>query len=251
MQVIISGILGHMGQVLMQQMAADPLHYTLTGGLDIKQDAGLHIPVFQNIDDVNIHFDVLIDFSVPDAAMQALELCVREGKPCIIATTGLNEEQREKIRSASQKIPVFFTGNMSLGVNLQMALIRKAASVLDGSFDMEIVETHHNLKKDAPSGTALMLANALMEASTEDKELIYGRHGVDCKRKPKEIGIHSLRGGTIVGEHTVRFLGTDEEISISHKAYSKAVFAKGALRAADYVISKPAGLYDMNDLLNG
>lgn len=250
MKVLISGALGHMGRVLQQQINSEKEHFELVGGLDIRSDKEYPAPVFTETDAVDIPFDVLIDFSVPAAAMRALQLCLREKKPCVIATTGMNTEQTERIKEASEQIPVFYTGNMSLGVNLQIALIKKAAAVLGDSFDMEIVETHHNLKKDAPSGTALMLAKALKEASVSEKEFMFGRHGTDCKRQQKEIGIHSLRGGTIVGEHTVRFLGTDEEISVSHKAYSKAVFAKGALRAAEYIIQQTPGLYDMSDLLN-
>lgn len=249
MRVIISGALGHMGRVLLQQIQSDPEHFTVTGGLDIREDPSFPAPIFTDINHVNVPFDVLIDFSVPNAAMQALSLCLREKKPCVIATTGLSDEQVVSIQNASADIPVFYTGNMSVGVNLQLALIKKAASVLGDSFDMEIVETHHNLKKDAPSGTALMIANALKEASCSEKEFVFGRNGNNCKRQSKEIGIHSLRGGTIVGEHTVRFLGIDEEISVTHKAYSKAVFAKGALRAAQFIEKKNNGLYDMNDLL--
>lgn len=248
MRIIISGALGHMGRVILGQMESEGNNWTLACGLDCRQDASYPAPIYSDIDAVKEPFDVLIDFSVPAAAMQALSLCLREKKPCVIATTGLSEEQIEKVHEAAKVIPVFYTGNMSLGVNLQMALIKKAAAVLGTGFDIEIVETHHNLKKDAPSGTALMLANALKQVCNE-KEYVYGRHGRDCKRKPAEIGIHSLRGGTIVGEHTVRFLGTDEEIEITHKAYSKAVFAKGALRAARFVAQQPAGLYDMGDLL--
>lgn len=250
MRIIISGALGHMGRVLLQQMNADKEHYVLAGGMDIRTEEGYPAPIFTNSSAVDVPFDVLIDFSVPAAAMQALSLCLREKKPCVIATTGMNGEQTETIKEAAKSIPVFYTGNMSLGVNLQMALIKKAAAVLGDAFDMEIVETHHNLKKDAPSGTALMLARALQEASPSEKECVFGRHGTDCKRQQKEIGIHSLRGGTIVGEHTVRFLGTDEEVSVTHKAYSKAVFAKGALRAAEYITKQAPGLYDMSDLLN-
>ena len=250
MKILISGALGHMGRVLTQQAMENRECFEVAGGLDIREDPAYPAPVYTDIESVHSPFDVLIDFSVPAAAMQALSLCLRENKPCVIATTGLNEEQIARIREAAHKIPVFYTGNMSLGVNLQLALIKKAASVLGESFDIEIVETHHNLKKDAPSGTALMLANALQGAFDNEKELAFGRHGTDCRRQKKEIGIHSLRGGTIVGEHSVRFLGTDEEISVTHKAYSKAVFAKGALRAAEFIVDKPAGLYDMSDLLN-
>lgn len=251
MNILISGALGHMGRVLTQLVLENSEQFTLVGGLDIRQDISYPAPIFTDIDSVNVKFDVLIDFSVPAAAMKALSLSRQTKKPCIIATTGLNSEQIGKIHKAAAEIPVFYTGNMSLGVNLQLALIKKAAAVLGDSFDMEIVETHHNLKKDAPSGTALMLANALQEVYDNEKEFVFGRHGTDCKRKTKEIGIHSLRGGTIVGEHSVRFFGTDEEISITHKAYSKAVFAKGALRAAQYLVDKLPGLYDMSDLLNG
>ena len=250
MKILLSGALGHMGRVLLKQIQEDPDRFSLAGGLDIREDPSFPAPLYTKADEADAPFDVLIDFSVPAAAMEALALCLRQKKPCVIATTGLNGEQADTVKQAAECIPVFYTGNMSLGVNLQMALIKKAASVLGDSFDMEIVETHHNLKKDAPSGTALMLLKALQEGSDADREPVFGRHGTDCKRRQNEIGIHSLRGGTIVGEHTVRFLGTDEEICISHKAYSKAVFAKGALRAAEFINTRNAGLYDMNDLLN-
>lgn len=249
MRIIISGALGHMGQVVLQQLQAEKERFTLVAGVDVRLDSKYPVPIFTKADDVSTPFDVLIDFSVPEAAMHALDLCLREKKACIIATTALSEEQETKVHEAAKYIPVFYTGNMSLGVNLQVALIKKAASVLGDSFDMEIIETHHNLKKDAPSGTALMLASTLKEVC-DDKAYVFGRHGSNCKREKNEIGIHSLRGGTIVGEHTVRFLGTDEEVSISHKAYSKAVFAKGALRAAEFIFNKPAGLYDMSSILD-
>ena len=250
-QILLSGALGHMGRVIAGQMQTARDTFQLAGGIDIGTDAAFSAPLFSSAEAVNIPFDVCIDFSVPAAALQALSLCVREKKPIVIATTGFTETQRRTIAEAAEKIPVFFTGNMSLGVNLQVALAKQAAAVLGEAFDIEIVEAHHNLKKDAPSGTALMLANALSKCGNENKELVFGRHGGDCRRQKNEIGIHSLRGGTLCGEHTVRFLGTDEEIEITHRAYSKAIFAKGALSAAAFIAKMPAGLYDMNNLLNG
>ena len=168
--------------------------------------------------------------------------------PCIICTTGYSDEQRAKIFKAAKEIPVFYSGNMSLGINLIIELAKKAASVFGDDFDVEIVEQHHNQKLDAPSGTALMIADAVSSVR-KDSEYVYDRHAYRKKREKREIGIHSVRGGNIVGEHEVIFAGTDEVLTISHSARSKAVFAVGALNAAVFIKGKLAGLYNMSDLL--
>jgi 4-hydroxy-tetrahydrodipicolinate reductase len=179
-----------------------------------------------------------------------LRFAQRKKIPAVIGTTGLGERERKLIRTASERVPVFQTGNMSLGVNLQLELIQLAASTLGSAFDVEIVETHHRMKVDAPSGTALMLANAVSSGSAEETELVYGRHEKNKRRTQNEIGIHSIRGGTIVGEHQVQFIGNDEIIEITHRAYSKQVFAQGALRAASFMIGKEDGLYNMKNVVN-
>ena len=169
--------------------------------------------------------------------------------PCVICTTGYSAEQVEAIHDASEEIAVFYSGNMSLGINLLIALSKQAAKVLGSSFDIEIVEKHHNLKVDAPSGTALMLADGISETLAQEPQYVYDRHAVRKKRSKNEIGIHSVRGGTIVGEHEVIFAGHDEVVTVTHQAQSKQVFAVGAVNAAAFLAKQGAGMYDMSDLL--
>ena len=168
----------------------------------------------------------------------------------ILATTGYTDEQKKEFTEASKEIPVFFSANMSLGINLIIALAKKATKLLEGNFDIEIVERHHNQKIDAPSGTALAIADAIDETLSYPAEYVYDRHAVRRKRKPTEIGIHAVRGGTIVGDHEVIFAGTDEVIELKHSAHSKEVFAVGAIKAAKFMSDKPAGMYSMNDLIS-
>jgi len=175
---------------------------------------------------------------------------VQKGLPLVIGTTGFSKEEKQFIEAKSAAIPIFQASNMSLGINLLSDLIRKAALVLGSAFDIEIIEKHHNLKKDAPSGTALTLADSMNSALPDPKKLVFGRHTRTERRSPEEIGIHAVRGGTIVGEHTVLFAGKDEVVEIKHTAYSKQVFAEGALKAARFIKEKPAGLYTMKELIN-
>lgn len=247
-RIIINGALGHMGQALLAALNTGDWNLCLVGGID-KAAGEYPAPLLSSAQGVNVDFDVLVDFSVPEGAMEALNLCLDKNKPMVLATTGLSEAQKERVYAAAEKIPVFYTGNMSLGVNLQMALVKKAASVLGENFDVEIVETHHNLKYDAPSGTANMLAQAARAGRGEDNPLVYGRHDPHKRREKGEIGIHSLRGGTVPGEHQVRFFGPNEELSITHRSYSKALFATGGLKAAQYIAAQAPGLYDMAELL--
>jgi 4-hydroxy-tetrahydrodipicolinate reductase len=193
--------------------------------------------------------DVIIDFSHPSTLPVLLNYAIKNKIPVVIATTGMSEDDIKKIHLAAQEIPVFFTFNMSLGVNLLAALTTQAAKVLGSNFDIEIVEKHHNKKIDAPSGTAVMLADAVADGLSYTPKYVYERHSVRRRRAPDEIGMHSIRGGTIVGEHSVIFAGEDEVITLSHSAFSKSVFAVGALGAAKFISSRSAGLYSMKELL--
>ena len=193
--------------------------------------------------------DAIVDFSTWKPGADLLSYAVRHRIPAVIATTGLSEEQLAAIDEAAKVIPIFRSGNMSLGIALLRALAKKAASVLGEGFDIEIVETHHNRKADAPSGTALMLLDAVKEGCAEEKQAVFGRHGRDAKRQKQEIGVHALRGGTVTGEHEVCFFGTSERIKVSHSAENRSVFAAGALRAAEFLVGKEPGLYTMDDIV--
>ena len=191
----------------------------------------------------------VIDFSSVSLLDGILDYAVKNKIPAVLATTGYSDEQIAKIKKSAEIVPIFFTFNMSIGVNLLCSLAKKAAAVLGTDFDVEIIEKHHNLKVDAPSGTAIMLANAVNEQFGDSYNYEYDRHSKRAKRPKNEIGIHSVRGGTIVGQHDVIFAGRDEVITLSHEATSKEVFAVGAIRAAKFIASKKYGLYDMNDIM--
>jgi len=207
-------------------------------------------PVFSDISLCNIKADCIIDFSHPSALNGILNYAINNGVPAIIATTGLSEEQTNAVKEAAKSVPIFFSFNMSLGVNLLCSLAKSAAKILGDNFDIEIIEKHHNQKIDAPSGTALMLANAVNDVCDDKYTYEYDRHSKRQKRSKSEIGIHAIRGGTIVGEHDVIFAGHDEVITLSHSAQSKEVFAAGAVKAAKFIVGKPNGLYDMGSILN-
>lgn len=221
----------------------------IVAGID-KVNNGQAFPVYSKFSDITVEADVIIDFSNPILLDSILEFAVLKKMPVVIATTGYSESQIEKIKAASKEIPIFFSFNMSIGVNLICSLAKKAAAILGDAFDIEIVEKHHNQKIDAPSGTAIMLANAVNQEFGDTKTYEYDRHSKRQKRSKNEIGIHSVRGGTIVGEHDVIFAGHDEVITISHAAYSKEVFAVGAVRAAKFIANKEAGIYDMNSVMS-
>ena len=247
--VLINGISGQMGHALcrMSEEFSDTL--TISCGVDpVPSDT--KIPVYASFDCVHAPFDVVIDFSIPSASMKALDYCVQNLKPIVLCTTGFNEEQITHINESSAFIPIFRSANMSIGINLLCSLAKQAARMLGNSFDIEIVETHHNRKIDSPSGTAAMLAEAITSACVENKFPVYGRHDNNHRREPEEIGIHSLRGGTVVGEHEILFLGPDEVITLKHQAQSKAVFASGALRAASFLVGKEPGMYDMSSIVD-
>ena len=247
-RVLINGALGHMGQAVLAALNAGDGSLVPAAGIDLME-GDFPGALFSAAADVNVPFDVAIDFSRPAATMAVLELCLRDKKPLVTGTTGLGEEQMARLKEAAKVIPVFYSRNMSLGVNLQLALVAAAARVLGDAFDPEIVETHHNLKVDAPSGTALMLAEAIEGAREGESELVFGRHEKNKRRRAEEIGIHSLRGGNKAGEHSVYFLGTDEELVITHRAGSKRVFAEGAVKAAAFVMDQKPGFYTMADVI--
>ena len=248
-RILLVGICGQMGHAILEAASNQSGLFSVVAGVDRATSPTVTVPVYENISDVREEYDAIVDFSVPAALTATLHTAMALLKPVVVATTGLTETHMQLIREASGKVPVFQTGNMSLGVNLQMNLIREAKKALGSGYDVEIVETHHRRKMDAPSGTAQMLANCIREECKDEAEILYGRHGTSCRRQDQEITVHSVRGGTIVGEHQVMFLGRDEVIEITHRAYSKQVFAVGALRATAYIMEKPAGIYNMQDVV--
>lgn len=248
--VLINGICGQMGRAVYAACQAQSGAFSVAAGVDVSGCDAFDCPVYRNMDSVTEPVDIVIDFSIPASVPTVLRFAQLKKIPAIIGTTGLGERERKLIRAASERIPVFQTGNMSLGVNLQLELTELASATLGSAFDVEIIETHHRMKVDSPSGTALMLANAVSSGSADEAELVYGRHEKNKRRTQNEIGIHSIRGGTIVGEHQVQFIGNDEVIEITHRAFSKQVFAQGALRAAKYLIGKQNGLYNMKNVVN-
>lgn len=247
-RAILCGASGKMGGFV-ASAAENDSEISIVAGVD-KVNSGEKFPVFSSFSDINVDADIIIDFSNVALLDSMLDYALSQNIPLVIATTGYTEEQTGKIKKASEKIPIFFTFNMSVGVNLIAALAKKAASILGDGFDIEIIEQHHNQKIDAPSGTAIMLANAVNSVFGDSLNYEYDRHSVRRKRPKNEIGIHSVRGGTIVGKHDVIFAGHDEVITISHEAQSKEVFAVGAVRAAKFLYRKKAGLYDMNSMMS-
>lgn len=238
-----------MGQVISGLIAADS-EVELVAGIDARDDGHNPYPVFTDINECSIEADCLIDFSAAAAVDKMLEYCMVRKLPCVLCTTGLSEAQLQKVKEVSGQIAVLKSANMSLGINLLLKLLKNAAGVLaPAGFDMEIVEKHHNLKVDAPSGTALALADSINAEFNNEYEYVYDRSARREKRPRKEIGISAVRGGTIVGDHDVIFAGSDEVITFSHTAYSKAVFGKGAVQAAKFLAGKPAGMYDMSDVI--
>lgn len=248
--IIMNGCNGRMGQVISRLVMEDE-DCVITAGFDVNDNIKNPYPVFTDPNAFSGKADVVIDFSHPSGLTAILDYCKKRSLPIIVATTGFTNEQKNEIAEAAKEVPVFFSANMSLGINLLISLAKQAAKILEGNFDIEIVERHHNRKLDAPSGTALAIADAIDGVLSYPAEYVYDRHSVRRKRKPEEIGLHSVRGGTIVGDHEVIFAGTDEVIEIKHSAYSREVFAVGAIRAAKYMKGKTAGMiYDMNNLIN-
>lgn len=247
--VIMHGCNGKMGQVISNLIAQDE-NVRIVAGVDAYMGLENPYPVFESIEKCDVKADVIIDFSTAAAVDGLLSYCVERQVPVVLCTTGLSEEQLQKVEEASKKVAVLKSANMSLGVNLLMKLLKDAVKVLSpAGFDVEIVEKHHNQKVDAPSGTALALADSMNEAMDQSFEYVYDRSQVRKKRDAKEMGISAVRGGSIVGQHDVIFAGQDEVIEFTHTAYSKAIFGKGAVEAAKFLKGQPAGMYDMGDVI--
>ncbi|MCM1468243.1 MAG: 4-hydroxy-tetrahydrodipicolinate reductase [Alistipes sp.] len=248
-RVIMHGCNGKMGQVITGLIAKDE-EAQIVAGIDPFDDGHNAYPVFSSFHDCIVKADVIIDFAAAKAVDGLLDYSVKNNVPVVLCTTGLTEEQVAKVREASKQVAVLKSANMSLGINTLFKLLKQAAEILaPAGFDMEIVEKHHNQKVDAPSGTALALADSLKEALDEGYYYKFDRSKERKKREEKEIGISAVRGGTIVGEHEVFFCGEDEVIEFKHTAFSKSVFAKGAIEAAKFLAGKPAGMYDMGDVI--
>lgn len=250
-RIIMHGCNGRMGQFI-TRLAEKEADMEIVAGVDVSNHIQNEYPVFSSIADCDVEADVVIDFASAKAVDALLDYCVAKKLPCVLCTTGLSEEQLKKVKEASGEMAVLKSANMSMGINLLLKLLREAAPVLAAAgFDIEIVEKHHNQKLDAPSGTAVALADAVNGALNNAYEYVYDRSTRREVRPQKEIGISAVRGGTIVGDHDVIFAGTDEVITFSHRAYSREVFAKGALLAAKFLAGKPAGYYDMSDVIEG
>ncbi len=246
-KVLLSGCCGKMGNAIIN-LAKECDDINIIAGVDAFAHP-LQFPVFKSFNEVNTNQDVIIDFSNVAVLDDLLDFALSKKTPVLIATTGFDEKQIDKIKNASKDIPVFFTANMSLGINVLCGIAKRVAGILGSDFDIEIVEKHHNRKVDAPSGTAIMLANAINSVFEDTYNLEYDRHSKRRMRPKNEIGIHSVRGGTIVGEHEVIFAGHEEVITLSHSAQSKGVFASGAIAAARFLANSKPGLYDMNDII--
>lgn len=248
-RIIISGCCGHMGRVVADICNNDPDVET-AAGIDLLAQPMEGFPVFSTPAACNLEADAVIDFSHPAALGPLLDFCLEKKLPVVLATTGYTDEQLAQVDQASRHIPIFRSANMSLGINVLADLVRRAAALLGEDFDVEIEERHHRRKLDAPSGTALMLADAVAGALPYDPSFVYDRHSVRKPRDRAEIGISSLRGGTIVGDHTVVFAGRDEVIELTHHAASREVFAAGAVKAAKFLAgASTPGLYDMSHLI--
>ncbi len=247
-KILLCGATGKMGHAVARVVAGRE-NVEITAGYDIVSDNSLGFPVYTDFNEIPQKPDVIIDFSHPSLTDGILDFAASNNIPAVICTTGLSADQLSRIEYESKTLPVFFSANMSLGVNLIMDLVQRAAKILEDSFDIEIIEKHHNQKLDAPSGTALAIADAISDAISYAPEYTYDRHSVRKKRDKREIGIHAVRGGTIVGEHSIIFAGNDEVIEIKHSATSKEVFAVGAVSAAEFMKNKSAGLYNMKNLI--
>lgn len=246
--IILCGANGKMGHVI-QSVVAGRDDCEIVAGVDINTESN-GFPVYSTFGEIKETADVIIDFSNPALLDSMLAFSENKKIPVVIATTGYDDKQKKQIEKASEKCAVFFTYNMSMGINLLANLAKKATEVLGSDFDIEIVEKHHNQKIDAPSGTALMLADAICEEIDDNMKYEYDRHSKREKRSKNEIGIHSVRGGTIVGEHEIIFAGRDEIITLSHSARSKEIFAVGAVNAAVFMSGKDSGMYSMKDLID-
>lgn len=246
--VILSGCNGKMGQVITGLIAEDN-DVNIICGCDINTQSTSGYPVYDDINKFEGKADVIIDFSHPNGFDNIVTYCKKTKTPVLMATTGLRDEQIKKLDELSGEVAVFRSANMSIGINLLINLVKQAAVLLEDKFDIEIIEKHHNQKIDAPSGTALMIADEISESLCHKPEYVYDRHSQRKKRDKKEIGLHAVRGGTIVGEHNVLFAGNNEMIEIKHTATSKEVFAEGSIRAAKFLAGRRPGMYDMKNLI--
>lgn len=248
-RIIMHGCNGKMGQVI-SDIVKNDADAQIVAGVDVYNEQKNDYPVYRSIEECDVDADVVIDFSNAQAVDKLLAYCEAKQLPVVLCTTGLSQEQLDYVNEVSAKTAVLKSANMSLGINTLMELLQKAVKILAGAdFDIEIVEKHHNQKLDAPSGTALALADAMNEVMDNAYEYKYDRSQERKKREKKEIGISAVRGGTIVGEHEIIFAGRDEVIEFKHTAYSKAIFGKGAVEAAKFLQGKPAGMYDMKDVI--
>ncbi len=248
MNILISGALGKMGKKVYEATLNDS-EIKVVCGVDRISDSSLPFPVYDSFSKVTEKVDVIIDFSSPTVLDNILDFAIKNKVNAVLCTTGYTEEDVAKVKKASEKIAIFRSSNMSLGVNVLIDLVKKANLLLP-NFDIEIIEAHHNQKVDAPSGTAIMIADSLKEQQPDDF-FVYGRNGKVGKRSPKEIGIHAIRGGNIVGKHEVIFAGENETVTITHEASDRGVFAVGAVKASKFLMNKENGLFNMNDLIKG
>ena len=247
-KIILSGCNGAMGKVT-SHCVSERSDFEIVAGINRHKSSGQPYPVYSSPDEIGKKADVLIDFSNPTLLDSLLKYGKETKTPLVLCTTGYSDEQTQAVKAAALEIPIFYSCNMSMGINLLLELAKKAERVLGNGFDVEVIEAHHNQKIDAPSGTALMIASAVADEAGRQMEYVYDRHARKEKRTASEIGIHSIRGGTIVGEHKVIFAGPHEVLTIAHSAQSKEIFANGALNAAEFLLGQGSGLYTMKDLI--
>ncbi|MCR5292811.1 MAG: 4-hydroxy-tetrahydrodipicolinate reductase [Eubacterium sp.] len=250
-RIIMHGAMGRMGRVITEMVKNDAAA-EIVAGIDVFDDGSASFPMFKTASECDVEADVIIDFSNAGAVDALLDYAVTNNLPVVLCTTALSDETLANVKAASEKIAVLKSANMSMGINTIISLLKEATKVLGSAgYDIEIVERHHNQKLDAPSGTAIALADAINEAADGQYEYIFDRSQRREKREKKELGISAVRGGTIPGTHEIIFAGPDELIEIKHVAYSRSIFANGAVNAAKYLAGKPAGMYDMSDVING
>jgi 4-hydroxy-tetrahydrodipicolinate reductase len=248
MNILVYGIAGTMGKIVYNTLKNHPTAKAICGVDKFAKQEDFDIPVYNNVFDVKEKVDCIIDFSVKAALPDILSYCTKNNVPCVLCTTGYSDEEIQMIDDASKTIATFRSGNMSVGVNALVKLVKEATKLLGLSSDVEIVEQHHNKKVDAPSGTAIMLAEAV-KSEIDGLTIVNGREGICGKRTKNEIGMHAVRGGTIVGKHEVMFIMNNEVVTLKHESENKGIFAEGAIRAAEYLVGKPAGKYNMQDML--
>lgn len=246
-KIILSGCAGKMGKMV-SECADKSQNVSIVAGIDLNKTTNCNYPIFSNIEECNVEADAIIDFSRPATLPSLISYSSSKNIPIVICTTGYSEDEKAKILDLSSKVAVFQSANMSIGVNLVNNVLKQISGKLFNDYDIEIIEKHHNQKVDSPSGTALLLANTIKNSIDQETEFVFGREG-NKKREKNDIGIHAIRGGNIVGDHTVIFAGSGECIELTHKAISREVFAVGAIKAAEFIANKNPGLYNMDDLL--